>query len=137
VKAQQMMSACDMAFGGNPGNTFPSISIDSARPGFPAPSTPCSTCAPFCYIPSILGYYIKIKNPSFTSVLPLPHNSFRMPLHTPMLLCIFFSIIRPASILSLLPHPPPFSTTSPLCMTSSPTPLTLFPCSSRQHCRKY
>jgi hypothetical protein len=53
-------------------------------------STPCSTCAPFCYIPSILEYYIKIKNPSFISLLPLPHISFQMPLHTPMPFCVLF-----------------------------------------------
>jgi hypothetical protein len=65
---------------------FPSI--DSAKPDFRVPSTPCSTCAPFCYHTCI--FIIKIKNPSFISLLPLPHISFRMPLHTPMLFYVLF-----------------------------------------------
>jgi hypothetical protein len=52
------------------------ISIDSAKPGFRAPSTPCSAHAPFCYTSSMLVLYINIINPSFISLLPPPHISF-------------------------------------------------------------
>jgi hypothetical protein len=45
-----------------------------------------------------------MKNPSFISLLPLPHISFPRPLHA---FYFYFSILHgPASILSLLPHPP-------------------------------
>jgi hypothetical protein len=45
-----------------------------------------------------------MKNRSFISLLPLPHISFPRPPHA---FYIYFSILHgPASILSLLPHPP-------------------------------
>ncbi len=45
-----------------------------------------------------------MKNPSFISLLPLPHISFPSPLNA---FYFYFSILHgPASILLLLPHPP-------------------------------